>query len=148
MQLNFLHLTSASAIQRISFSSHHLHHHHLHHTHSKWKDRNRWPLEFIGAGGMKFSSVELKNLLVQSSCKLYASQSTNKSDTAAQSLQQEECSVQYELSSKRSPALHDQLPVMDLTVPRDGCQQQAADCQVELGPVCFHKGHQYFGGGG
>ena len=142
MQLNFLQLTSASAIQRIliTFSSHHIHQHNLHSSHSKWKDLERWPLEFISTGGEKLSSGELlKDHLVQSSCKL---------DTISPSSHWEECSFQFEFSSERLPSLHDQLPIMDLAVPREGCQQYPAACRIELNPVCFHNGHQYFSAGG
>jgi len=140
--MNFLYLTSISASQRIFISSHQPCHHQLdkiHSSHSKWKDREKWLLEARTAGGTNLSSSELMENFVGCAC--------NESPDNSDSSTQEECSLQFDFSSDQSPRLYTHLPVIDLAISFELCQEQTSACTVEIGPVCFHQSHQDFSGG-
>ncbi len=141
VQLNFLHLTSNHATQRISISSHQPCQHQLdkiHFSHSKWKDRDKWPLEALTARGERLSSLELMEHWVGCNCSKIKNQS---------SATQEECSLQFEMNSELTPSLYNHIPIVDMALSHELCQEQFSSCIIEFGPICFHQSHQTFSGG-
>lgn len=159
VQLNFLHLSNAHAVQRISFAI--LSHHHP--AHQRWKNEtSRDKIEdaaaafqFKGSNGEDLaSSTREKNhqqqqqlqesFLVESRCE-HSTTRTHISQSHTTQTLTDECTMHFELSTHSISVVDIELfPIVDISTPTKMCLGRA--CRTRIGPVCFTKDSSFSGG--
>ncbi len=140
VQLNFLHLNNADAVQRVTILSLHPHHP----AHTKWKGGHAPPPLTSTTTSLRFRGQRGEVVTMATNGEGRPRLQCRANSTQQHSRRHQECSVHFELSTTQLPVSIQQLPVADVLVPSELCEQ--LPCQVEVGPVCFTTDSHFSGG--